>query len=176
MVFVLPFLYSILCVVYSTIIYCYCISSFWSAILSAEIACCRTMEGSYPFPMEYVILLTCPQIFVSSFAIISIKNAFMYQICSCRKISESYQICSCRKVFESCLAIYPLFFLGRIITIHVYNTNLITEEKIYSKLSLVDLAGSESLSLQEDGGEHATDLLHVMKSLSAYVLHFLAHP
>ncbi|KAA8530763.1 hypothetical protein F0562_005469 [Nyssa sinensis] len=54
-----------------------------------------------------------------------------------------------------------------IITIHIYYNNLITGEYIYSKLSLVDLAGSESLTVEDDGGEHVTELLHVMKSLSA---------
>ncbi|KAK2977285.1 hypothetical protein RJ640_013050 [Escallonia rubra] len=54
-----------------------------------------------------------------------------------------------------------------IVTIHVHYNNLITGENLYSKLSLVDLAGSESLTMKDDSGEHATDLLHVMKSLSA---------
>ncbi|MFS8017713.1 putative minus-end-directed kinesin ATPase [Helianthus anomalus] len=54
-----------------------------------------------------------------------------------------------------------------IITIHIYYDNLITGENIYSKLSLVDLAGSESLGLEDDNGEQTTDMLHVMKSLSA---------
>ncbi|KAK3024557.1 hypothetical protein RJ639_043497 [Escallonia herrerae] len=54
-----------------------------------------------------------------------------------------------------------------IVTIHVRYSNLITGENLYSKLSLVDLAGSESLAMEYDSGEHATDLLHIMKSLSA---------
>ncbi|KAJ8544002.1 hypothetical protein K7X08_025620 [Anisodus acutangulus] len=53
-----------------------------------------------------------------------------------------------------------------IVTVHIHYTNLITGETSYSKLSLVDLAGSES-TIEEDSGEHATELLHVMKSLSA---------
>ncbi|KAJ8557489.1 hypothetical protein K7X08_003114 [Anisodus acutangulus] len=53
-----------------------------------------------------------------------------------------------------------------IVTLHIHYTNLITGETSYSKLSLVDLAGSES-TIEEDSGEHATELLHVMKSLSA---------
>lgn len=54
--------------------------------------------------------------------------------------------------------------------IHIYYNNLITGESTYSKLSLVDLAGSEGLITEDDSGERVTDLLHVMKSLSAYAL------
>ncbi|CAL0311857.1 unnamed protein product [Lupinus luteus] len=54
-----------------------------------------------------------------------------------------------------------------IVTIHIFYNNLITCESSYSKLSLVDLAGSECLITEDDSGEHVTDLLHVMKSLSA---------
>ncbi|KAL6558729.1 Kinesin-like protein KIN-14B [Orobanche minor] len=54
-----------------------------------------------------------------------------------------------------------------IVMIHIYYKNLITGENIYSKLSLVDVAGSESRSVEEETGERATDLLHVLKSLSA---------
>ncbi|PWA79783.1 kinesin like protein for actin based chloroplast movement 2 [Artemisia annua] len=54
-----------------------------------------------------------------------------------------------------------------IITIHIYYDNLITGDNLYSKLSLVDLAGSESLGLEDNNGDQTTDLLHVMKSLSA---------
>lgn len=41
---------------------------------------------------------------------------------------------------------------------------------MYSKLSLVDLAGTEGLITEDESGERVTDLLHVMKALSAYVL------
>ncbi|KAL6220166.1 hypothetical protein ACLB2K_007923 [Fragaria x ananassa] len=54
-----------------------------------------------------------------------------------------------------------------IITIHIYYNNLITGENTYSKLSMVDLAGSEGLIAEDDSSERVTDLLHVMKSLSA---------
>ncbi|CAN0858315.1 Kinesin-like protein KIN-14A [Linum grandiflorum] len=54
-----------------------------------------------------------------------------------------------------------------IVTIHVRYNNMITGENLYSKLSLVDLAGTEGLITEEESGERVTDLLHVMKSLSA---------
>lgn len=54
--------------------------------------------------------------------------------------------------------------------IHIHYNNLISGENLYSKLSLVDLAGSANLTVEDDGGERATDLLHVMKSHSAYVV------
>ncbi|KAB1201915.1 Kinesin-like protein KCA1 [Morella rubra] len=54
-----------------------------------------------------------------------------------------------------------------IIVIHIYQKNMITGENLYNKLSLVDLAGSEGSIGEDDSGEHVTDLLHVMKSLSA---------
>ncbi|KAK0604162.1 hypothetical protein LWI29_012700 [Acer saccharum] len=54
-----------------------------------------------------------------------------------------------------------------IIMIHIYYTNLVTGENLYSKLSLVDLAGSEGSIAEDESGERVTDLLHVMKSLSA---------
>ncbi|MED6131823.1 Kinesin-like protein KIN-14B [Stylosanthes scabra] len=54
-----------------------------------------------------------------------------------------------------------------IITIHIFYNNMITGENSYSKLSLVDLAGSEGSITEDDSGERVTDLLHVMKSLSA---------
>ncbi|XP_062100325.1 kinesin-like protein KIN-14B [Humulus lupulus] len=54
-----------------------------------------------------------------------------------------------------------------ILTMHIYYNNLITGENSYSKLSLVDLAGSEGSIAEDESGERVTDLLHVMKSLSA---------
>ncbi|KAF7809357.1 kinesin-like protein KIN-14B [Senna tora] len=54
-----------------------------------------------------------------------------------------------------------------IVTVHIFYNNLITGKSLYSKLSLVDLAGSEGLITEDDSGERVTDLLHVMKSLSA---------
>ena len=62
----------------------------------------------------------------------------------------------------------------RIVTIHIYYSNTITGQNMYSKLSLVDLAGSEGLTVENDGGEHVTDRLHVMISISAYVKLFLS--
>lgn len=54
-----------------------------------------------------------------------------------------------------------------ILTTHIYYNNLITGENSYSKLTLVDLAGSEGSIAEDESGERVTDLLHVMKSLSA---------
>lgn len=54
-----------------------------------------------------------------------------------------------------------------IVTIHIFYSNSITGENSYSKLYLVDLAGSEGSITEDDSGERVTDLLHVMKSLSA---------
>ncbi|GAB4848791.1 Kinesin-like protein KIN-14B [Ancistrocladus abbreviatus] len=54
-----------------------------------------------------------------------------------------------------------------IVTIHIYYNNVITGENLYSKLSLIDLARSDGLAVDNNSGEHVTDLLHVMQSLSA---------
>ncbi|XP_068466080.1 kinesin-like protein KIN-14B isoform X2 [Phaseolus vulgaris] len=54
-----------------------------------------------------------------------------------------------------------------IVTVHIFYNNLTTGENSYSKLYLVDLAGSEGSITEDDSGDHVTDLLHVMKSLSA---------
>ncbi|XP_047167234.1 kinesin-like protein KIN-14A [Vigna umbellata] len=54
-----------------------------------------------------------------------------------------------------------------IVTVHIFYNNLITGENSYSKLYMVDLAGSEGLITEDDSGDRVTDLLHVMKSLSA---------
>jgi len=62
-----------------------------------------------------------------------------------------------------------MFCFVRIVTIHIFYNNSITGENSYSKLYLVDLAGSEGSITEDDSGERVTDLLHVMKSLSAYV-------
>ena len=64
----------------------------------------------------------------------------------------------------------PCLTIVRILTVHIYYNNLITGENSYSKLSLVDLAGSEGSIAEDESGERVTDLLHVMKSLSAYVI------
>ena len=57
--------------------------------------------------------------------------------------------------------------LGRIVSIHICYSNTITRENVISKLSLVDLAGSEGLTVEDDNGDHVTDLLHVTNSISA---------
>ncbi|KAL2246658.1 kinesin-like protein KIN-14B [Sesamum indicum] len=54
-----------------------------------------------------------------------------------------------------------------VVMVHIYYKNVITGENIYSKLTLVDLAGSDSINVEEEAGEHATEFLHVLKSLSA---------
>ena len=77
-------------------------------------------------------------------------------------------------MFSECCTLIRIIgfhaFIVRIVTIHIFYDNLITGENSYSKLSLVDLAGSEGLITEDDCGERVTDLLHVMKSLSAYVI------
>ncbi|CAL0312999.1 unnamed protein product [Lupinus luteus] len=55
-----------------------------------------------------------------------------------------------------------------IVTIHIFYNSMTTGESSYSKLYLVDLAGSEGLITEDDSGERVTDLMHVMKSLSAF--------
>lgn len=90
-------------------------------------------------------------------------------ICICVSFTSVYYV---NVLFN--LSIYFLVSFVRIVTIHIYYGNLITGENSYSKLSLVDLAGSEGSIGEDDSGEHVTDLLHVMKSLSAYVI--LAYP
>ncbi|CAH8280901.1 unnamed protein product [Arabidopsis lyrata] len=54
-----------------------------------------------------------------------------------------------------------------IVSIHICYSNTITKENVISKLSLVDLAGSEGLTVEDDNGDHVTDLLHVTNSISA---------
>lgn len=71
--------------------------------------------------------------------------------------------------------LFYLFFLivffalckFRIITIHIHYNNWVTKENAYSKLSLIDLAGSDVILEEDASGDRVTDLLHVMKSLSA---------
>ncbi|KAJ0250388.1 hypothetical protein HA466_0137310 [Hirschfeldia incana] len=55
------------------------------------------------------------------------------------------------------------------------HSNTITGETVSSKLSLVDLAGSEGLTVEDDNGDHVTDLLHVTDSISALGDVFLFH-
>ncbi|KAG0578552.1 hypothetical protein M758_4G028600 [Ceratodon purpureus] len=54
-----------------------------------------------------------------------------------------------------------------VVTIHIHNSDSLTGEEQYSKLSMVDLAGCERLSKAEAVGDRLTDSLHVNKSLSA---------
>ncbi|XP_010484356.1 PREDICTED: kinesin-like protein KIN-14B [Camelina sativa] len=54
-----------------------------------------------------------------------------------------------------------------IVSVHIRYSNTITRENVNSKLSLVDLAGSEGLTVEDDNGDHVTDLLHVTNSISA---------
>ncbi|KAF8404705.1 hypothetical protein HHK36_009593 [Tetracentron sinense] len=60
-----------------------------------------------------------------------------------------------------------LSLCSMVITIHIHYNYWITRENLYSKLSLIDLAGSEGSIVEDASGERVTDLLHVMKSLSA---------
>eukprot|EP00897_Mesotaenium_endlicherianum_P004170 jgi/Mesen1/3781/ME000205S03043 len=54
------------------------------------------------------------------------------------------------------------------IIVHVKQTDLVTGEKLRSKLYMVDLAGSERLSGRSDtSGDRLTESLHINKSLSA---------
>ncbi len=55
----------------------------------------------------------------------------------------------------------------RVVTIHIYNSDSLTGEEQYSKLSMVDLAGSERLSKADAIGDRLTESLHINKSLSA---------
>ncbi|KAG0494641.1 hypothetical protein HPP92_005635 [Vanilla planifolia] len=54
-----------------------------------------------------------------------------------------------------------------VITFHIFFTNLLTGDNVYSKLSLVDLPASDCLLVKDAHGDQVTDLLHVSKSLSA---------
>lgn len=90
-------------------------------------------------------------------------------ICVCVSFTYVYYV---NVLFN--LSMYFLVSFVRIVTIHIYYGNLITGENSYSKLSLGDLAGSEGSIGEDYSGEYVTDLLHVMKSLSAYVI--LAYP
>ena len=55
----------------------------------------------------------------------------------------------------------------RVVTIHIHNSDSLTGEEQYSKLSLVDLAGSERLGKADAIGDRLTESLHINKSLSA---------
>ncbi|ERN00937.1 kinesin-like protein KIN-14L isoform X1 [Amborella trichopoda] len=54
-----------------------------------------------------------------------------------------------------------------IITLHIHYSNWVTSEVLYSKLFLVDLAGSDCSLDEGASGDSVTEMLHVMKSLSA---------
>lgn len=93
----------------------------------------------------------------------------LYILISCIYVSFIYLYNITRLFSDSCTWM-PCLSIFRITTIHICYNNSITGENLYSKLSLVDLAGSEGLVVEDDSGERVTDLLHVMKSLSAYVV------
>lgn len=69
--------------------------------------------------------------------------------------------------FSTHVLFLDFYSLGRIVSIHICYCNTITRENVNSKLSLVDLAGSEGLTVEDDNGDHVTDLLHVTNSISA---------